>query len=468
VRGLPFRGVRDKSEVLPKHPIAKGPALSRSPWWLAALAATVVSAVATSAASADTYTVYSCKGPTGTPNGALGWAALPAPAGVGHVANGCPGAGPLSAWVDTDSAGTAKASWRFDAPADTRIVRFGAQRKTIGVGASAPLQTKDVSYVLETDTANLEVCDVSLLSSCSSDLSDPIDKQGLDAAFVRFSVLCTGLTCSRPLRADFDSTQVGLKDVLAPAVSAVKVLDSGDTTGVLTVGFSASDRGGGVYRAVVQVDGQPAIVQPLGDANCADANPADADPYQFLQPVPCPPAVNGAVVKVDYRKLAAGPHGVEIDVEDAAGNSTAVFGPIQFPRPNAENAPSTPASIKRLLNARLRMWFVKNRTKRFTSRYGQRVVTRGILRDRAGKAVRGARIDVYHRLRSGKRRLLKTGLKTRADGRVTLILPLNLDTRGIEYDYRALRPGKITSRQILRLTVMRHGRVFVRKLKSRT
>jgi hypothetical protein len=447
--------------------------LPRSPWWLAALAATVVSAVATSAASADTYTVYSCKGPTGVPNGALGWVAAPAPSGDGSAVNACPSGGALSALLAAaQPSGTpaASASWRFEAPVDTRIVRFAAQRRTTGVASGTMPFPSDVQYILQTDSHTLESCIVSDTSSCVADLTDPIDKQGLDAAYVLFRVLCSnaGAFCSRPLRADYSVAQVGLKDVLAPAVSAVSVLDSGDTTGVLTVGFSASDRGGGVYRAVVKVDGQPAIVQPLGDANCADANPADADPYQFLQPVPCPPAVNGAVVKVDYRKLAAGPHGVEIDVEDAAGNSTAVFGPIQFPRPNAENAPSTPASIKRLLNARLRMWFVKNRTKRFTSRYGQRVVTRGILRDRAGKAVRGARIDVYHRLRSGKRRLLKTGLKTRADGRVTLILPLNLDTRGIEYDYRALRPGKITSRQILRLTVMRHGRVFVRKLKSRT
>jgi hypothetical protein len=442
--------------------------LLRSPWWLAALAATLVSASAVSTASADTYTVFSCKGPTGTPNGALGWAAIPAPSGVGHVANSCPSAGPLSAFIDTDPNGTASASWRFDAPVDTRIVRFAAQRRTTGVGA--PTQSKDVSYVLDTDTANLELCDVSTAgSSCVSDLTDPIDKQGLDAGFVRFRVLCsnTALTCSRPLRADFDAMQVGLKDALVPAVSAVKVLDSGDSSGILAVGFSASDRGGGVYRSVVSVDGKPAYLQPLGDANCADANPADADPYQFLQPVPCPPAVNGASVRIDFRKLTAGPHAIEVAVEDAAGNSASVYG-VTFPRPNAENAPSTPAGVKRLLNARLRMWFVKTRTKRFTSRYGQRVVTRGILRDRAGKAIRGARIDVYHRLRSGKRRLLKTGLKTRSDGRLTLILPLNLDTRGIEYDFRALRPGKITSRQILRLTVMRHGRVFVRKLKSRT
>jgi hypothetical protein len=443
--------------------------LPSSPWWLVALAAIVASALAASTASADTYTVFSCKGPTGVPNSAAGWAASP-PTGVGHVANACANAGPLSAFIDVDPSGTASATWTFPAPLDTRIVRLAAQRRTTGVTGGPPRQPNDVQYILATDTVTLESCAVSDLSSCASDLTEPIDKQGLDAGFVRFRVLCTntGLNCPRALRADFDTVQVGLKDVLAPAVSAVKVLDSGDRTGVLSVSFSASDRGGGVYRAVVKVDGQPAIAQGLGDANCADANPADVDPYQFLTPVPCPLAVNGAVVKVDYRKLSAGPHGVEIDVEDAAGNSTAVFGPIQFPRPNAENAPSTPAAVKRLLNARLRMWFVKNRAKRFTSVYGQRVVTRGILRDRAGKPIRGARIDVYHRLRSGKRRLLKTGLKTRADGRLTLILPLNLDTRGIEYDYRALRPGKITSRQILRLTVTRHGHVFVRKLKPRT
>jgi len=442
--------------------------MMRSPWRLAALAAATVTLAAAATASADTYTVYSCKGPTGVPNAAAGWAPLPAPSGVGHVANSCPTAGPLSASIETAPSGDAKAAWRFDAPVDTRIVRFAAQRNTLGVSAAPPSQAKDVSYVLETDNASLETCDVSLNSSCTADLTDPIDKQGLDGGWVRFSVLCTGLTCTRPLGVNFNTIQVGLKDAFAPAVSGVNVIDTGDASGILTVGYSTSDRGGGVYRAVINVDGKPAAVQPLGAGNCADANPADADPYQFLVPVPCPAAVNAAVTKIDYRTLPRGPHAVQIAVEDAAGNSTTVYA-TQFPKLNAENAPSTPQGIKRLLNARLKMWFVKTRNKRYTSRYGNRVVTRGRLLDTRGKPVRGARIDVYHRLRSsGHRRLLKTGLKTRADGRVTLILPLNVDTRGIEYDFRAVRPGKITSRQILRLTVKRHGRTFIRKLKSRT
>jgi hypothetical protein len=445
----------------------------RSPWRLAALAAAITTFAAAATASADTYTVFSCKGPTGAANAAAGWAALPAPSGEGQATNSCPSAGPLSALLNSATpTGGASASWSFGAPADTRIVRFAARRTTSGV-APPSAQSKDVSYILETDATidpNLETCDVSSTSSCTADLTDPIDKQGIDAGFVRFRVLCTnaGLLCSRPLRADFDNIQVGLKDAIAPAVSGVKVVDSGDSSGILTVSYNASDRGGGVYRGVVNVDGKPAAVQPLGTADCADANPADTDPYQFLVPVPCPGAVNGAVTRINYRTLPAGPHAVEIAVEDAAGNSTSVFA-TQFPKLNAENAPSTPAGVKRLLNAKIKVWFAKGRKTRFTSRYGTRVVTRGRLLDSAGKPVRGARIDVFHRLRStGHKRLLKTGLKTRADGRITLILPLNIDTRGIEYDFRAVRPGKITSRQILRLTVKRHGSTFIRKLKSRS
>jgi hypothetical protein len=431
--------------------------------WLTVPAAAVLVAAAASAATANTYTVFSCKGPTGAPNGAAGWAAVPATA-EGRSLNSCLASGPLTALLDAATpSGSASAGWSFSAPADTRIVRLAARRRTAGV-APPTSQSKDVSYVLETDSGNLEVCDVSGLSSCVSDLSQPIDKQGIDAALVRFRVLCTnaGLTCSRPLRADFDAVQIGLEDALPPTVSGINVLDTGDTSGTLAVGFSAADRGGGVYRAVVSVDGQPLATQPLGGAGCTDANPADADPYQFLTPLPCPASAGPTVVRVDAKSLALGVHGIQIAVEDAAGNSTTVVGPVQFPRANAEAVPGT---VQDLLHARLHMWFSRNRKAHLTTRYGPRVVVRGRLRTPSGRGVRGARIDVYHVLHNG-RRLVKTGLKTRGNGRLTLILPLNMDTRRILFAFRALRPGPITSRQTLRLTVKRHGRVFVRRLRG--
>jgi hypothetical protein len=166
--------------------------LNRLPWRLAACAAAAVLVMsAASTASADTYTVFSCKGPTGVANAALGWAASPAATGEGKAVNSCPNSGPLSAFLDaaTPARGAsaswsfaapadtriASASWSFAAPPDTRIVRFAAQRRTAGV-APASNQSKDVSYVLDTESANLELCDVSVASSCVADLTDPIDK----------------------------------------------------------------------------------------------------------------------------------------------------------------------------------------------------------------------------------------------------------------------------------------------------
>jgi hypothetical protein len=278
-------------------------------------------------------------------------------------------------------------------------------------------------------------------------------------------VLCTnvGGTCSRQVGMAVSGAWVTLQDSLAPTVANARVVDSGETSGKLQMSFDAADAGGGVYRALVKVDGQVAQTVPLAPLPCSDVAPG-GDPYQFNVPVPCPASVKNAVVAVDVAALPAGPHGVEIVVEDAAGNQQAVSGPIEFPKPNV--ASGSAAERAAALTGRLRMWFVKAKGNRrsFTSTYGTRVVTRGVLRSRSGRGIVGARIDVYHIRRDGTRRLIKTGLKSRARGRLTLILPNNVDTRTIEFAYRALRPGPITSRQRLRLQVRtKSGRTYYRK-----
>lgn len=429
--------------------------------FLVLLAVSAGALTAPATAGADIYSVFSCRDPLGTPNAALGWTS--AHSGSGLAANACLLGGALTAALpDAAPAGDASAVWRFDAPPGTRVVRIAARRTTSGLKKST--QASDLKYVLDTDTAVLEDCAPSANSSCVSDLVDLIDKQGLDGGFARFRAQCTnaGDTCSGPLRVDVAQVGIGLKDATAPAVANVRLLDDGDRSGTLRVRFDGTDVGGGLYRSIVKVDGKPAQTVPLAPAPCADVLAADADPYQFNVPVPCPGAVTRAEARVDVRSLPAGPHGVEIAVEDAAGNETAVYGPIEFPRINTVTGSSIP--IAEALRARLRVWFVKapNNGRRYTSRYGTRVVTRGVLRTRSGRGVQGARIDVYH-IRDGKRKLLKTGLKTRARGRLTLILPMDVDTRQIEFAYRALRPGPITSRQRLSLKVLtRGGRVYHR------
>jgi hypothetical protein len=449
--------------------VVKGMSMLRSVWKVAAISAGLLMC-STAVADADTYLVTSCQDPGGQANAALGWVPASSPGGL--TSNTCASGGALNAVLPgPQPPGNATANWRFDAPAGTTVVRVSATRTTVGLAGPPPVNPKDISYFMAGSGGQvLEDCTPAPVnSSCVAELTAPIDKQGLKASFIEFRVLClnAGAACSRPLGVSANRMWLTLEDPAPPAVANFKLLDDGDVSGVMRMTFDAADVGGGVYRALIKVDGKVASTVPLAPAPCADVFPSDTDPYQFNVPVPCPAAVPGAGVAVDVKSLPAGPHGVEVAVEDAAGNEKTVFGPVEFPKLNGgvdNNTGSSGVTQSEVINGRLKMWFVKapNRGRHFTSRYGTRVVTRGVLRTRSGKAIQGARIDVYH-IRNGKRKLLKTGLKSRAGGKLTLILPINVDTRTIEYDFRALRPGPITSSQRLGLTVRRHGRVFHRK-----
>jgi hypothetical protein len=428
--------------------------MQRSLWLAAAFVAVLL---APASASADVYSVFSCRDPLGPVNEAVGW--IGTKSGSGEVTNGCATGGALTAMLGLPRPeGDASATWTFAAPPGTRIVRFHARRTTTGLAKSS--LAADVAYILETDTATLEKCAPSTTeSSCIADLSAPVQKEGLNGSVVRFRAICTnaGGFCSAPLRVDTTQVNIGLQDTSPPTVANVKLLDDGDTSGKLAVGFDAADVGGGLYRTVLKVDGKPVRAGATGGPPCADALPSDADPYQFRVPIPCPRVLTGSTAGVDVRTLSPGAHGVEIVIEDAAGNEATVLGSTEFPRRNGTNAST---------KAKLEMWFARGKRRlgsRLTSRLGTRVVTRGILRNENGRGIQGARIDVFH-IRNGKRRLLKTGLKTRAGGKLTLILPNDVDTRHIEFAYRAVRPGPITSRQKLRLDVRtRGGKLYHRR-----
>jgi hypothetical protein len=158
---------------------------------------------------------------------------------------------------------------------------------------------------------------------------------------------------------------------------------------------------------------------------------------------------------IDTTKLSDGSHTIGVTLEDSAGNGTPVVAPgtrftVRNGRPNGSPAGRT-------AHGRLKMWFASNESTRRASRYGTRVVVRGYLRDRRGRGIRGAEVEVFHYV-AGHRRLLKTGLRSRRYGRLTLILPMNLfgDARGerrIAFYYRATRPGRVTSRANLYLTI---------------
>lgn len=106
---------------------------------------------------------------------------------------------------------------------------------------------------------------------------------------------------------------------------------------------------------------------------------------------------------------------------------------------------------------KLNMYFTRRgkHTRSTTNTFGNRLVTRGRLVTCGAHPlpIINAKIDVVHIIR-GKRHLIKTGLKSRPRGRLTLILPLNLHTRSIEYGYRPnLNSTVVSSKVTLKLRV---------------
>ena len=102
---------------------------------------------------------------------------------------------------------------------------------------------------------------------------------------------------------------------------------------------------------------------------------------------------------------------------------------------------------------KLTMYFARNHKKSFRSRYGRRAVVRGRIVNCKGHSIVRARIDVIHVVK-GKRHLIKTGLRSREGGKLTLILPSNIKTRDVRFEYRGnLLSRKVTSRSKLHITV---------------
>ncbi len=404
---------------------------------LGGLLVTAALALPASASATGSYAVYACKGPTGAAAPAAGWTANRE--SDAFATNDCATGGPLAVGLTGSGPwkGGIGAEQRFTAPAGTRIASLTLTRTTGGLPAAHGL-----AYFLNADDRILDSCDPGA-SKCNADLDGKLEIGNLNATVLRFRAGCFEsfpdqcTSNGSSLRVEVPQLIVGLADITPPFVANV-----GATT------FNAADLGGGLYRVIVNVDGAPFSATPVAADTCTDADPADDNPYQFLAATPCPLSINGLSTAVDTTSLSNGPHTIDVLIEDAAGNRTVVVPSRKVTVNNANNG------INADVKGKLRTWFDRNGHKSYRGRYGRRVVLRGRLVNRRNKGIQGARIDVYHRVGGKLKQLLKTGLKTRQNGKLTLILPLDLTTRQIVLAYRARRPGPITSRQTLKLTVV--------------
>jgi hypothetical protein len=398
---------------------------------LAALAALLVLATP---AAAGTYTVHSCDS-----GSTSGWS--PGNGGL-WVAwhDGCAGGGALTARVTGWPSSFAQ--WTFTAPSDTDIAGFSLLRSwwtARGIFYGTPIvsiETSGAGDRYRNWRANFADWPVEAAESWegAAGLSGQTQLHArVECGGGGSCVTENGVSAWLVLRA----ARIDLRDRFAPRVTAAS---PARLAGVVRVGWSAEDRGGGVERAVLRVDGRDAVSAPAADADGTCRRP-------FRNVVPCPRAVSGELA-LDTRALAEGRHEVDVRVLDAAGNEGAA-GPwrvevdnVAPPRPDPPHTPpphtpppggpppvgpgATPPGDARHGDApraatrdglRVHAWLEARgrRLPRLTVRYGRAVTLRGQVLDVAGNPVPSAALAMAERNDGGRWRA-RTGLRTTSAG----------------------------------------------------
>ena len=121
-----------------------------------------------------------------------------------------------------------------------------------------------------------------------------------------------------------------LEDLVDPEVASFggAVAAAGPHRGREAFVLRASDRGAGVYRLLVELDGREVLRTGI-DANagqCADQVVGGSD-YEFIAPIPCKLDVDGAF-ELDTTRIPDGRYRARFAVEDAAGNERVALGPV--------------------------------------------------------------------------------------------------------------------------------------------
>ena len=124
--------------------------------------------------------------------------------------------------------------------------------------------------------------------------------------------------------------QATLEDLADPEVASFggALAAAGVHRGREAFTLRASDRGAGVYRLLVELDGREAL-RAVIDSNagqCGDQVAGGTD-YDFTAPVPCKLDVDGAF-ELDTTRIPDGRYRARFAVEDAAGNERVALGPV--------------------------------------------------------------------------------------------------------------------------------------------
>jgi hypothetical protein len=416
------------------------------------LTAAVASALSASPASAGTYTVLSCRDQVGrsTPanDASGGWSA----SGVGPGRDASDQCGSSSPRLISSIGGqwsfpvATIVSWRFTAPPDTYLAGF---RFTYS-GYARPFNSENEGAI------QVWGSDSGLLAShegVGTVGTTVASRVGVHDRWADLLIACDGPTGNPDCQpnqihatATIISSEMTVADELPPTGGPAtgSAVTSPTWQGTQTFAFPATDDGGGVYQATLDVDGAPVLTRTIDDwgGRCVDTTTGGR---VFKYPRPCLTSVD-AVVAVDASALPAGDHDVALRISDAAGNLRTVYAARKtIVAPARTIGPGSSAAERGGANgdnaadaAQLVARWARTPRATLTARYGARSVIRGRLTDATGAGVRNARIEMITAVdgRPGAP-LDKGGARTRGDGRFTLILPRDASSRTLLLRYRS-------------------------------
>jgi hypothetical protein len=279
----------------------------------------------------------------------------------------------------------------------------------------------------------------------------------------------------RYARFDVEDSSSPVGGLIGPAT------DAQTWSRVVRFGLNAADVGGGLYRAMVEVDGVDAQAVPLGDAArpCQELG-RDPNLNEFAAAQPCPLRIDNGSLAIDAAKLPQGRHTVRVLLEDAAGNRTAIFGPVTRNITASEAiGPGSDPALRGAANgdgasdaAKLTAhWGRRGSRTLLVSGFGRSHVVRGRLRTMDGAPIANAVLDVVSRTTAVNARELakRTGPRTGADGAWFVVLPRGVSSRDVTFRYRSHANDTIASATAtVRLRVRAGVRLAIRPRRART
>jgi len=402
---------------------------------LAAIVAALGSCPA--AASAGSYRVYSCVAPSGGAapigDGSYGWQPS-ARAGTTSLslANECGSGHGIAAVLQSAQPYGAGGQWTFQPPANTSIAAFDLTwNGTAAAGGESTISRSDQP-------------DPTYERRYGQDFgTDHVVEGNVNLTYLTAIVACSFAqpTCSNangPIASyRIAESTMTLRDNSAPTAANVggDLIANPQWRGLMALAFTATDTGSGVYRVIVDVDGQDALgaVVDANGGHCADADATNTDAHEFLWAAPCRTSV-APQMSIDTGALPRGVHAVSVALEDAAGNRTPIFGPVAktIVAPPADRGAlnGSPASDAARFTGR------RHRTVT-TSFKGRRLRVRGRLVGPDGKPIARARIDVLSQLhRAGARMRAIGSTRTSRKGGFSFKAPPGA-SRTLRFGYRS-------------------------------